>query len=253
MMQSVGITVNGSTNAVSACGSRSMSLSLIACQPRMLEPSKPRPSSNVSSSSFETGMVKSCQMPGKSIKRRSIALMSRSRHNARTDWGVKAAMIRCLQVPEGREGWCVSDVDTKNRPAAGRTDADRGDRLEFNMIPKPATVANNLGVASPEIFKRRNASFLSRETTTAQKLALGQRPRAKHVSVFATAIVRRLTGWLQLAFSLGGNEPHQHDAVVGLGLNAVDDRADDADADAAQEIGGVADLWHLAWVAANRK
>ena len=54
-MQSVGITVNGSTNAVSACGSRSMSLSLIACQPRMLEPSKPRPSSNTSSSSLRDG------------------------------------------------------------------------------------------------------------------------------------------------------------------------------------------------------
>src|SRR4051794_35548286 len=97
MMHSVGITVNGSTNAVSACGSRSMSLSLMACQPRMLEPSKPRPSSKTSSSSLETGIVKCCQMPGKSMNRMSIALISRSRHIARTVWGVIAAMIRDLQ------------------------------------------------------------------------------------------------------------------------------------------------------------
>ena len=47
--------MNGSTNAVSGCGTTSMSLSLIACQPRMLEPSKPRPSSKTSSSSLLDG------------------------------------------------------------------------------------------------------------------------------------------------------------------------------------------------------
>ena len=45
----------GRSMAVSGCGTTSMSLSLIACQPRMLEPSKPRPSSNTSSSSLSTG------------------------------------------------------------------------------------------------------------------------------------------------------------------------------------------------------
>ena len=65
-----------------------MSLSLIACQPRMLEPSKPRPSSKTSSSSLPTGMVKCCQSPGKSMNRRSTALTSFSRHNARTSRGV---------------------------------------------------------------------------------------------------------------------------------------------------------------------
>ena len=52
IITSVGMVVNGSMKAVSGCGTTSMSLSLIACQPRMLEPSKPRPSSNTSSSSL---------------------------------------------------------------------------------------------------------------------------------------------------------------------------------------------------------
>jgi len=49
-------------------GTTSISLSLIACQPRMLEPSKPRPSSKTSSTSLPTGMVKCCHKAGKSIE-----------------------------------------------------------------------------------------------------------------------------------------------------------------------------------------
>src|SRR6516162_8102756 len=48
---------NGSMNAVSGTGMTSMSDSLMACQPRMLEPSKPRPSSNTPSSRASAGMV----------------------------------------------------------------------------------------------------------------------------------------------------------------------------------------------------
>jgi hypothetical protein len=43
---SVGISANGSLNAVLGSGISSMSLSWIAAQPRMLEPSMPNPSSN---------------------------------------------------------------------------------------------------------------------------------------------------------------------------------------------------------------
>jgi len=46
---SVGRAKNGSMNAVVGSGIISMSLSLIACQPRIDEPSKPMPSTNVSS------------------------------------------------------------------------------------------------------------------------------------------------------------------------------------------------------------
>ncbi len=62
---------NGSMKAVSATGFTSMSDSLIACQPRMLEPSKPSPFSKTSSVSSRAGTEKCCQRPGKSMKRRS--------------------------------------------------------------------------------------------------------------------------------------------------------------------------------------
>ncbi len=87
IMLIVGSFVNGSSTAVSGCGTRIMSLSLMACQPRMLEPSKPRPSSKMSSVSLFAGMVKCCQMPGKSMNRRSTALTSFSRHSAKTSLG----------------------------------------------------------------------------------------------------------------------------------------------------------------------
>src|SRR5438093_7294630 len=60
---------NGSRKAVSGTGSTSMSDSLIACQPRMDEPSKPRPSSKTASSRASAGIVKCCHRPGKSMKR----------------------------------------------------------------------------------------------------------------------------------------------------------------------------------------
>src|SRR2546421_9389728 len=58
------------------------------CQPRMLEPSKPRPSSKTPSSSLPTGIVKCCEVPKRSVNRRSTALTSFSRHRARTSRGV---------------------------------------------------------------------------------------------------------------------------------------------------------------------
>ena len=87
IIASVGIWAKGSTKALPGTGTSSMSLSLIACQPRMLEPSKPSPSSKTSSSSLPTGMVKCCQAPKKSVNRRSMALTSFSRHIASTSRG----------------------------------------------------------------------------------------------------------------------------------------------------------------------
>ena len=49
VITSVGTSLNGSMKAVVGSGISSMSLSLIAAQPRMLEPSMPKPSSNASS------------------------------------------------------------------------------------------------------------------------------------------------------------------------------------------------------------
>ena len=48
-----------------------MSDSLISCQPRIDEPSKPRPSWNRSGSKSAMGMVKCCQVPGRSTNLKS--------------------------------------------------------------------------------------------------------------------------------------------------------------------------------------
>src|SRR5882724_4833113 len=69
--ESVGTSKQGSTNALAGSGSSSMSLSLIAWKPRIDEPSNPRPSVNVSSSSSFKGIEKCCQVPGRSVNRTS--------------------------------------------------------------------------------------------------------------------------------------------------------------------------------------
>ncbi len=61
----------GSIVAESGSGIRSMSLSLIVWKPRMLEPSNPRPSLKLSTSSSPSGRLKCCQVPGRSMKRTS--------------------------------------------------------------------------------------------------------------------------------------------------------------------------------------
>src|SRR5258706_8048153 len=69
--ESVGTSKQGSTKALAGSGSSSMSLSLMAWKPRIDEPSNPRPSVNVSSSSSFNGIEKCCQVPGRSVKRTS--------------------------------------------------------------------------------------------------------------------------------------------------------------------------------------
>src|SRR5688500_14658838 len=51
-----------------------MSDSWIAWKPRMLEPSKPSPSSKMSSFNSSTGIVQCCQVPGRSTNLRSTIL-----------------------------------------------------------------------------------------------------------------------------------------------------------------------------------
>src|SRR3990172_1108992 len=68
----VGSAKNGSSTAVEASGTASMSEVLIACQPRIDEPSNPRPSSNVPSSSVSIGYEQCCQVPSISQNFRSI-------------------------------------------------------------------------------------------------------------------------------------------------------------------------------------
>src|SRR5689334_18363406 len=103
IMVSVRSLQNGSRKAVSATGTTSMSDSLMAIQPRMLEPSKPRPSSKVASDRASAGMVKCCHRPGKSMKRRSTARTSFSRIRARTSLGVTVANLQ-KELGRGRLG-----------------------------------------------------------------------------------------------------------------------------------------------------
>src|SRR3990167_5565950 len=62
----VGYDIKGSINAVFGSGIISMSDVCIACHPLIEEPSKPSPSSNISSFNSGIGAAKCCQIPGKS-------------------------------------------------------------------------------------------------------------------------------------------------------------------------------------------
>src|SRR5262245_36515751 len=64
-----------------------MSLSCIFWKPRMLDPSKPSPSANMSSSSSPTGIEKCCQRPGRSTNLKSTILTPDSLAKARTSAG----------------------------------------------------------------------------------------------------------------------------------------------------------------------
>src|SRR4029078_9237522 len=63
---------NGSRKAVVESGTTSMSLSWISWKPRIDDPSKPMPSLLASASTALGGTEKCCQVPGRSVKRKSI-------------------------------------------------------------------------------------------------------------------------------------------------------------------------------------
>src|SRR5215207_6562786 len=70
----VGAAQNGSMNAVTGSGMASMSLASMDFQPRMEEPSKPKPSSKTSSVNSPRGTLKCCQVPKVSTNLTSIIL-----------------------------------------------------------------------------------------------------------------------------------------------------------------------------------
>src|SRR5262245_23147853 len=71
MKETVGTSMNGSITVVAGSGTTSMSEALIACQPRIELPSNPEPSSNRSSLTSDSGIVKCCHVPKKSMNFRS--------------------------------------------------------------------------------------------------------------------------------------------------------------------------------------
>src|SRR5881409_3290130 len=74
--ESVGSALKISIHAVAGSGTTSMSEALITFQPRMLEPSKPRPSVKISSLYSVRVVVKCCQAPGRSVNLKSTSLTS---------------------------------------------------------------------------------------------------------------------------------------------------------------------------------
>src|SRR5712692_7525398 len=70
-MLSVGTFVKGSSTAVAGSGTTIMSLLSIDCHPRMDDPSNPEPSVKTESVNSSIGIVKCCQVPGKSTNFRS--------------------------------------------------------------------------------------------------------------------------------------------------------------------------------------
>jgi len=76
--------MKGSIIAVSGSGTTSMSLLSMAFQPRIDEPSKPKPSSKEDSSSSWSGTEKCCHWPGQSVNFTSTMTTSFSLAYART-------------------------------------------------------------------------------------------------------------------------------------------------------------------------
>src|SRR4026208_2132408 len=87
MRQRVGCSEKGSIQTRDGSGTSSMSDSWMAAQPRIEEASKPKPSSNLSSSNSPMGNVKCCQEPGRSVKRTDTNLAPSSEAYFKTDFG----------------------------------------------------------------------------------------------------------------------------------------------------------------------
>src|ERR1043166_5440281 len=84
----VGSRQNGSIKAVSGSGIASMSEASMLFQPRMLEPSKPRPSLKISSVNSRIGQLKCCHVPNVSTNLMSIILAPVFLANSSTLLGV---------------------------------------------------------------------------------------------------------------------------------------------------------------------
>src|SRR6516162_5415927 len=84
----VGTAQKGSIKAVSGSGMASMSEASMLFQPRIEEPSKPRPSSKISSVSSRIGQAKCCQVPKVSTNLISIILAAVFLANSITLLGV---------------------------------------------------------------------------------------------------------------------------------------------------------------------
>src|SRR6266568_4564510 len=98
MSESVGSALKMSIHAVVGSGITSMSDALITFQPRMLDPSKPRPSVKMSSLYSLSVVVKCCHVPGRSVNLKSINLTLLSLIILLTSDGVVSLAMMCVQA-----------------------------------------------------------------------------------------------------------------------------------------------------------
>src|ERR1044071_3301315 len=128
-MESVEAAENGSRQAVSGTGMRSMSDSLMAFQPAIDEPSNIWPSEKNSSSTSSRSNVTCCHLPFGSVKRRSTYFTSLSSMNLRTSLPVfiaisQSPVCRCIVViARGGQRRAKAELDRVVAGFAG-TDAD---------------------------------------------------------------------------------------------------------------------------------
>src|SRR3954447_7589460 len=107
---SVGTAQKGSINAVAGSGMASMSEASIDFQPRMEEPSKPKPSSKTSSVSSAIGTLKCCQVPKVSTNLASAIFAPCLRALSMTDLGVGVPLVTFFAIGQ----YCALE-DFRNR------------------------------------------------------------------------------------------------------------------------------------------
>src|SRR3989442_671589 len=182
--ESVGTSKQGSTKALAGSGISSMSLSLMAWKPRIDEPSNPRPSVNVSSSSSFNGIEKCCQVPGRSVNRTSTICTPASLARRMTSAGdvpvdafpPVAAVGSNVAVIE----WAPSRVDERFRKRRAITEA-RGAARRCQEIP--ARTARKDGEVLLMVWKCANcclkdAAFALQGLHEVQQLHRGKLPES---------------------------------------------------------------------------
>src|SRR2546421_12943641 len=95
--EGVGTAQKGSIKAVSGSGMASMSEASMLFQPRMEEPSKPRPSSKISSVNSRMGQAKCCQVPKVSTNLMSTILAPLFLASSRTVFGPVLGVLILLK------------------------------------------------------------------------------------------------------------------------------------------------------------
>ena len=145
--ESVGASVAGSRIAVSACGRSSMSDSEMPCQPRIEEPSKPRPSVNADSSSARTGSVMCCHVPSRSQNFRSTiaALVSPAQSIASRGAGAVVVAVREVVPDSSSTSPSPSCLDHEKEPQNSSSSEAPLPRRGPSQRPTPALTVAGLG------------------------------------------------------------------------------------------------------------